>query len=437
MKRKYLIALTFFGVLLLCAIFQLHAELTLEKAEKILTDRKENLQDTNIILADAKGEMRMEEVKWIENEENIGENRIDYASADLWGLGGAVLKQIMDMQDRAEIAVDLGAAIGAVETAKTNADEAQQERDTAWNNYIALAQHLSPGERLSKGTDALPVTYPDISIDCPGCELSWSGSDIDSIADHITSCSVKGHTNTSDDLVNGPVPHFSCQSCPLSHQHYTYACRGGCGEMCKEPFTTTSYSPMGPPAIHSTYYDHGYTCTEDVPGPFRCGRTAFTCQTPACPNDDNHWVSGECKKHKVRKGNPNALNDHKKLTPSVQCPQTHLFTHQLTGQTQVFRCIITRRHECDDPITAHHPWHYFNPNPQQGESRVYPPGYATEQVTSTPETSESPSLAACGIHDVSASGDHASTYLCNIPPCSNRSVPSCLALCPETGNHGN
>ena len=341
------------------------------------------------------------------------------------------------MQDRAEIAVKLGAAIGAVETAKTNADEAQQERDTAWNNYIALAQHLSPGERLSKGTDALPVTYPVISIDCPGCELSWSGSDIDSIADHITSCSVKGHTNTSDDLVNGPVPHFSCQSCPLSHQHYTYACRGGCGEMCKEPFTTTSYSPMGAPAIHSTYYDHGYTCTEDVPGPFRCGRTAFTCQTPACPNDDNHWVSGECKKHKVKKGNPNALNDHKKLTPSVQCPQTHLFTHQLTGQTQVFRCIITRRHECDDPITAHHPWHYFNPNPQPGESKVYPPGYATEQVTSTPETSESPSLAACGIHDVSASGDHASTYLCNIPPCSNRSVPSCLALCPETGNHGN
>ena len=97
MKRKYLIALTFFGVLLLCAIFQLHAELTLEKAEKILTDRKGNLQDTNIILADAKGEMRMEEVKWIENEEDIGENRIDYASADLWGLGGAVLKQIMDI----------------------------------------------------------------------------------------------------------------------------------------------------------------------------------------------------------------------------------------------------------------------------------------------------------------------------------------------------
>ena len=158
----------------------------------------------------------------------------------------------------------------------------------------------------------------------------------------------------------------------------------------------TSYSPMGAPAIHSTYYDHGYTCTEDVPGPLRCGRIAFTCQTPACPNDGNHFIYGECKKHKVKKGNPNALNDHKKLTPSVQCSKTHPFTHQLTGQTQVFRCIITRRYECDDPITAHQ-LHHFNPNPQPGESRVYPPGYATEQVTSTPETSESPSLVVCTI----------------------------------------
>ena len=48
----------------------------------------------------------------------------------------------------------------------------------------------------------------------------------------------------------------------------------------------------------------------------------------------------------------------------------------------------------------------------------------------------SSSLAACGIHPTSASGNHTSTYLCNISPCSNRVVPSCLALCPETDNHG-
>ena len=45
-------------------------------------------------------------------------------------------------------------------------------------------------------------------------------------------------------------------------------------------------------------------------------------------------------------------------------------------------------------------------------------------------------LAACGIHDASASGDHTLTYLCNILPCSNRIVPYCFDQCPEAGNHG-
>ncbi len=48
----------------------------------------------------------------------------------------------------------------------------------------------------------------------------------------------------------------------------------------------------------------------------------------------------------------------------------------------------------------------------------------------------SSSLAACGIHPASASGDHTSTYVCDISPCSNRVVPYCLALCPETSSHG-
>ena len=45
-------------------------------------------------------------------------------------------------------------------------------------------------------------------------------------------------------------------------------------------------------------------------------------------------------------------------------------------------------------------------------------------------------LHACNIHDTSVSGDHSSTWLCNESPCSNRSVPYCLAMCPYTGNHG-
>ena len=68
--------------------------------------------------------MRDAKQDWVSNEEDITENRIDYASADLWGLGGAVLKQVIDMQDRAEIAVSLAAAIKAVQTAKSDAETA-------------------------------------------------------------------------------------------------------------------------------------------------------------------------------------------------------------------------------------------------------------------------------------------------------------------------
>jgi hypothetical protein len=51
-------------------------------------------------------------------------------------------------------------------------------------------------------------------------------------------------------------------------------------------------------------------------------------------------------------------------------------------------------------------------------------------------TTPTTAMAACNIHLASASGSHTSTYLCNISPCSNRVVPYCLALCPETDNHG-
>ena len=48
------------------------------------------------------------------------------------------------------------------------------------------------------------------------------------------------------------------------------------------------------------------------------------------------------------------------------------------------------------------------------------------------------SAAACGLagHFVCDNLDHSSSYTCNIPPCSNRVVPYCLALCPESSSHG-
>ena len=48
------------------------------------------------------------------------------------------------------------------------------------------------------------------------------------------------------------------------------------------------------------------------------------------------------------------------------------------------------------------------------------------------------SAAACGLvgHFVCDSQNHSSSYTCNVPPCSNRVVPYCLALCPESSSHG-
>lgn len=57
-------------------------------------------------------------------------------------------------------------------------------------------------------------------------------------------------------------------------------------------------------------------------------------------------------------------------------------------------------------------------------------------VTDGSTGSGSTAMAACNVHPTSDSGDHTSTYLCNISPCSSRIVPSCLAICPETGTHG-
>ena len=59
-----------------------------------------------------------------------------------------------------------------------------------------------------------------------------------------------------------------------------------------------------------------------------------------------------------------------------------------------------------------------------------------DDTASTLSTPDPPSMHACNIHPTSDSGDHTSTYVCDISPCSNRVVPGCLAICPETGNHG-
>ena len=351
MKRTHFVLLTIFSLLALMILLlsQLHAELTLAAAERLLNNKIIVLNGFNSALERAEGKMDNEEKAWDANEEDITENRIDYASADLLGLGGAYLKQVMDMQDRAEIAVPFGAAIKAVESAKDDADTADTARDLVWVEYVRLADEarISDSERLSKGPDAYSVTYPDVSISCPDCPESWSGSGIGGIADHITSCTVSGHENSSGELVSDPVPHFTCQTCPLSHQHYTFACEGRCGDLVRSP---TYLSP--PPSSQAAgnmvkiYYDHRRDpCGKKTGLLTTCGSRAFTCQSPECPNDTNHLIKGECDVHEVRKGDTSAVLAHSKLPMSYsqkgRCPVTHDFD----GET--YQCVLINTYYCD------------------------------------------------------------------------------------------
>ena len=299
MKRNDLIVVAFFALfsLLTVGLLRLHAELTLQQARTILNNRIVVLNGYNIVLGVKIGTMENAKDNWDDNEQDIQNNRIDYATADPWGLGGTFVKQVRDFEQRKSTARALGAAIKAVQTAKTDADDAQRARDTAWTNYVKLADenNISTAERLSKGPDALSVSYPDRSISCPSCPESWSGSGIGGLADHITSCSVKGHTNLSGDLVSDPLPHFTCETCPLAHQHYTFACEGGCGEMFPQPTHITI--PHG--GTSKIYHDHRYLCEVDVPGIGNCPKTAYTCQTPECENDANHLKEAPCGEHTV------------------------------------------------------------------------------------------------------------------------------------------
>lgn len=343
MKRKYLIVLTLFSALVftMLKLSQLHAELTLGEAATLLNNKITVLNGYISTLNTDVVAMKVEEKAWESNEEDIMENRIDYASADLWGLGGAVLKQIMDMQDRAEIAASLGAAIGSVQTSKSNADTAASERDRVWDEYerLADAARISPSERLSKGQSVPDVSYPNVSISCPDCPASWSGSSIGGISSHITSCSVKGHTNSSGDLVSDSLPHFTCQTCPLAHQHYTFVCRRvGCDELFPQP-------------TGEDYHDDGYFCNEPIGLLSTCGRLAFKCQTPECDNDDNHLIKADCGNHKVKKSDTAELAKHKPVGQS--CPETYTYP-----SGRVISCLIYIAYKCDE-----HSIHDYDPGP--------------------------------------------------------------------------
>ena len=154
---------------------------------------------------------------------------------------------------------------------------------------------------------------------------------------------------------------------PIDNTSFSYGCFGS--SECDDTY--------GSPLAAMT--DHFVQC-EEYPHKDQ-GFGWYSCERDSCAKPGEH--KGECGEHKIT---PATRNNHLKLANPQRCPVTHTFTNIRTGQPKVFQCVKTRRFVCDDPITSHS-WHEFNWNPQEGESRVYPPGYYSESVqteTSTP-----------------------------------------------------
>ena len=207
MKRNNFIALTLFGVLLLCALVQLSAELTLQQAEQALGEKERALQNANTHLLPAHAEMLAKYVEWTQNEEEVNrDNLLAFSTArDPAAMVSLGIMQAADISDFLVLSRELAGKISTFNTKQKAVNDAAKELQTAWDTYIQLAQHLSPGERyVIDNTPARP-SYPTASLTCPACNVTYSGENLGGIGDHITFCSVNGHKVS-------PYPYFSCES---------------------------------------------------------------------------------------------------------------------------------------------------------------------------------------------------------------------------------
>ncbi|MYB93889.1 hypothetical protein F4054_01600 [Candidatus Poribacteria bacterium] len=240
MKRDYLRTLTLFLILSLCVLVTLSAELTLERAREVLSTADGQLGNANIHLGFAHTEMHTKYVEWTQNEEELNRDNLIAASTarDPAALAALGIMHAADISDKLRLSRELAGKISTFNTKQKAVNDADKALQTAWNNYIPLAQHLSPGERYVIINTAARLSPVSASLTCPVCNVTYSGENLGGIGDHITLCNVSGHKVS-------PYPYWSCESsgCPLSNEHHTFLCRGGCGNLFKQP---TIISP--PPA---------------------------------------------------------------------------------------------------------------------------------------------------------------------------------------------
>ena len=191
----------------------------------------------------------------------------------------------------------------------------------------------------------------------------------------------------------------------------SFLCAGDCGNSFGSP-----YSP------------HDKVCgVNDNTSVAGCSKSYFTC----VEEENNKHKVLTCGKWVWRRTNP---------PPGV-----------LPARIRDHVCGVQFRN-CTNRAVPHY-WEWPTKHDKNGTQAEQE--YAEQELEETAQNpSPEPSYHACndheewqsGIHTAAACGlaghfvcdnlDHSSSYTCNIPPCSNRVVPYCLALCPETSSHG-
>ena len=264
---------------------------------------------------------------------------------------------------------------------------------------------------------------------------------------------------------------------PLDPEYPTWDCKGN-GVLSK-----TCHATYDTP--YEALKDHRVLCGGDKdpnPNVAGCGRSWYTCkegdgdahQVKYCDNNISYWPGGlSLPKHLGKCGEPYrdcpnsaswsgdhdyepvySYNNGEKYKSGYQAKRggalnTSLSAHRgnmssssssFRGPTKYSESISDKIDEspnCSSCIDGSEHCPNASQHGDETASNLDPPAMhlcnAHEEWQSGIHTA-----AACGLagHFVCDNLDHSSSYTCNIPPCSNRVVPGCLALCPESSSHG-
>ena len=170
----------------------------------------------------------------------------------------------------------------------------------------------------------------------------------------------------------------------------------------------TMFPTATPHVITKTTYV--FPCAGGCSMPMDSPISPHLTSCPECDDDYHSCNAGDFKRHKPR-----------------TCDKNIKYTYSFNGKVYSKRCGRGFRN-CKNPRFLHNQY-------LSGTFLEFSTKHADNEDDEA-NAGGTDVMHACDIHDTSVPGDHSSTYLCNVSPCSNRQVLYCLALCPYTDTHG-